>query len=303
MPLRLPLGTLQLGLVEFGSGGDGRFPILKRLSASQVVPRERGRRGLAVDEQRRLRVDRRWATSRRAERRAAVHPAARRPRPSRCFEPELAREIAARSPLGAAADLRPAVPGPRSGRGRDRLPPVRPGCARSPTARCRRRCGARCRPTARPTRRSRAARRRPRGVLRRPARPGASRYRGGGEHRARRAPRSAALHALPRHRQGDLRPGRHAEPVTCPWCEGTGRYQPGHDAQAARGERVLALADHQRPDLALFLEQLDRVLARLAGEQREPRRRVVGSTASIRPSTLTLSGSSPPSTVSSTRSP
>ena len=45
MPLRLPLGTLQLGLVEFGSGGDGRFPILKRLSASQVVPRERGVEG------------------------------------------------------------------------------------------------------------------------------------------------------------------------------------------------------------------------------------------------------------------
>jgi DnaJ-class molecular chaperone len=24
------------------------------------------------------------------------------------------------------------------------------------------------------------------------------------------------------------------QPVTCPWCEGSGRYQPGHDAQAAR---------------------------------------------------------------------
>jgi DnaJ-class molecular chaperone len=22
--------------------------------------------------------------------------------------------------------------------------------------------------------------------------------------------------------------------VTCPWCEGSGRFQPGHDAQAAR---------------------------------------------------------------------
>ena len=22
--------------------------------------------------------------------------------------------------------------------------------------------------------------------------------------------------------------------VTCPWCDGTGEYQPGHDAQAAR---------------------------------------------------------------------
>jgi DnaJ-class molecular chaperone len=24
------------------------------------------------------------------------------------------------------------------------------------------------------------------------------------------------------------------KPVTCPWCEGTGRYDPEHDAQAAR---------------------------------------------------------------------
>jgi DnaJ-class molecular chaperone len=27
------------------------------------------------------------------------------------------------------------------------------------------------------------------------------------------------------------------EPVTCPWCEGTGLYQRDHDAQAARRER------------------------------------------------------------------
>jgi hypothetical protein len=24
--------------------------------------------------------------------------------------------------------------------------------------------------------------------------------------------------------------------VACPWCEGTGRYTPGHDAQASRRE-------------------------------------------------------------------
>jgi DnaJ-class molecular chaperone len=28
--------------------------------------------------------------------------------------------------------------------------------------------------------------------------------------------------------------GGTAHPVTCPWCEGTGRFTPGHDAQAAR---------------------------------------------------------------------
>ena len=45
-PLRLPLGVLQLGLVERG-GPDamGRFPILRRLSATTVVPREHGIEG------------------------------------------------------------------------------------------------------------------------------------------------------------------------------------------------------------------------------------------------------------------
>jgi hypothetical protein len=48
-PLRVPLGTLQLGLVDPGganaNGMIGRFPILKRLSATAVVPREQGIEG------------------------------------------------------------------------------------------------------------------------------------------------------------------------------------------------------------------------------------------------------------------
>src|SRR4051812_32657599 len=47
--LRLPLGTLQLGLVDPGparlGGMAGRFPILKRLSATAVIPREQGIEG------------------------------------------------------------------------------------------------------------------------------------------------------------------------------------------------------------------------------------------------------------------
>ena len=102
MPLRLPLGTLQLGLVEFGSGGDGRLPVLKRLSASQVLPRDRGVEG--------------WLWTRGGgsaltvlgEARDAPNAALLFTRPLgteavACFEPEAAREIAARSPLGAAA--------------------------------------------------------------------------------------------------------------------------------------------------------------------------------------------------------
>ena len=102
MPLRLPLGTLQLGLVEFGSGGDGRFPILKRLSASQVVPRERGVEGWL------------WTSSGGSaltvlgDTRNAPNAALLFTRPLgtgavACFEPDAAREIAAHSPLGAAA--------------------------------------------------------------------------------------------------------------------------------------------------------------------------------------------------------
>ena len=45
-PLRLPLGTLQIGLAERGSASaEGRFPILRRLSTTTVVPREHGIEG------------------------------------------------------------------------------------------------------------------------------------------------------------------------------------------------------------------------------------------------------------------
>jgi len=45
-PLQLPLGTLQIGLVEGGSShAAGRFPILRRLSATTVIPREHGIEG------------------------------------------------------------------------------------------------------------------------------------------------------------------------------------------------------------------------------------------------------------------
>jgi hypothetical protein len=48
-PLRLPLGRLQIGLVDRGaaraSGPVGRFPVLRRLSATAVLPREEGVEG------------------------------------------------------------------------------------------------------------------------------------------------------------------------------------------------------------------------------------------------------------------
>jgi hypothetical protein len=105
-PLRLPLGTLQLGLVDPGSaragGMVGRFPILKRLSATAVVPREQGIEGWL------------W-TSLGGSALTVLGDAEDAPNAAllftkplgddavECFVPEMAEEIAARSPLGAPA--------------------------------------------------------------------------------------------------------------------------------------------------------------------------------------------------------
>ena len=105
-PLRVPLGTLQLGLVDPGAsratGVAGRFPILKRLSATAVVPREQGIEGwlwtslggsaltvLGDDED--------------APNAALLFTKPLGDDAMACFEPETAQEIAARSPLGAPA--------------------------------------------------------------------------------------------------------------------------------------------------------------------------------------------------------
>jgi hypothetical protein len=104
--LRIPLGTLQFGLVDRGSarsgGMTGRFPILKRLSATAVVPREQGVEGWL------------WtslggsALTVLGDPDDAPNGALLFTKPLgddavACFEPEAAQEIAARSPLGAPA--------------------------------------------------------------------------------------------------------------------------------------------------------------------------------------------------------
>jgi hypothetical protein len=105
-PLRLPLGTLQLGLVDPGSarpdGLAGRFPVLKRLSATAVIPREQGIEGWL------------WtslggsALTVLGDPEDAPNAALLFTKPLgddavACFVPEIAEEIAARSPLGAPA--------------------------------------------------------------------------------------------------------------------------------------------------------------------------------------------------------
>jgi hypothetical protein len=105
-PLRLPLGTLQLGLIDPGTarpgGMTGRFPILKRLSPTSVVPREQGIEGWL------------W-TSLGGSALTVLGDAEDAPNAAllftkplgddavACFAPEIAEEIAARSPLGAPA--------------------------------------------------------------------------------------------------------------------------------------------------------------------------------------------------------
>jgi hypothetical protein len=105
-PLTLPLGTLQLGLVDRGPAraGDieGRFPVLKRLTATAVVPREEGLEG--------------WLWTRQSgsaltllcDADVAPNAALLFTKPLgedvvRAFELQVAEEIAARSPLGAPA--------------------------------------------------------------------------------------------------------------------------------------------------------------------------------------------------------
>jgi hypothetical protein len=105
-PLRLPLGTLQLGLVDPGSARPGklagRFAILKRLSANAVIPREEGLEGWL------------WtslggsALTVLGDEDDAPNAALLFTKPLgedavACFEDDAAAEIAARSPLGAPA--------------------------------------------------------------------------------------------------------------------------------------------------------------------------------------------------------
>jgi hypothetical protein len=106
-PLRLALGQLQLGLVDPGparaGAGTGRFAVLRRLSATAVIPREQGVEGWL------------WtgaagsALTVLGDEDDAPNAALLFTKPlgeeaiAAAFVPEAAEEIAARSPLGAPA--------------------------------------------------------------------------------------------------------------------------------------------------------------------------------------------------------
>ena len=102
-PLKLALGMLQIGIVERGgTSAQGRFPILRRLSATAIVPREHGIEGWL------------WtkaggsALTMLGDPGLAPNAALLFTKPLgeehlSAFAPESLAEIAARSPLGAPA--------------------------------------------------------------------------------------------------------------------------------------------------------------------------------------------------------
>jgi hypothetical protein len=102
-PLKLALGMLQIGIVELGSAdAKSRFPILRRLSATAIIPREHGVEG--------------WLWTRtggsamtvigdpdKAPNAALLFTKPLGEDHLRSFAPAALEEIAARSPLGSPA--------------------------------------------------------------------------------------------------------------------------------------------------------------------------------------------------------
>jgi hypothetical protein len=109
-PLRLPLGVLHLGLVERGSAspgrGTGRFPVLRRLTPTSIIPREEGVEGWLWTS------DGGSALTTLGDPEDAPNAALLFTKPlgpeqlEPCLQPDALAAIVARSPLGV-----PAVPG------------------------------------------------------------------------------------------------------------------------------------------------------------------------------------------------
>ena len=140
-PLKLTLGQLHLGMVDRGSakvkGQAGRFPILKRLSATAVVPREQGIEGWLWTSTGGSALTVVGDEDAAPTRRPAVHQAAH----ARAAQADdgHARVRGARRPLAARRARRPRPPVPRRTSPQTPRPRSAPTacCARSPTARCR----------------------------------------------------------------------------------------------------------------------------------------------------------------------
>ena len=83
-PLILPLGAIAVAAAEPGPAralpDEGRFPILRRIARTKVVPREEGVEGWLWTTRRRLRVPVAVRGRRGAQRRARVHASAGRGR-------------------------------------------------------------------------------------------------------------------------------------------------------------------------------------------------------------------------------
>ena len=102
-PLKLSLGMLQIGIIERGAAsGDGRFPILRRLSATAVVPREHGIEGWLWTRSGGTSMTM-LGDSDEAPNAALLFTKPLGEEHLTAFAPEALADIAARSPLGAPA--------------------------------------------------------------------------------------------------------------------------------------------------------------------------------------------------------
>ncbi len=230
-PLKLTLGQLHLGMVDRGSakvkGQVGRFPILKRLSATAVVPREQGIEGWL------------W-TSTGGSALTVVGDEDAAPSGALLFTKPLTAEqleptmethafeaLADRSPLGVPAILGLLFRVAEPVRRRDRVSLLRPAAPAHRPRGAAHACGGRSRATDPPIRRSPAARSRAPVRWPRPA----------SEYPARPMEHDPGTCTACRG-SGELISGLGGEPhrVRCPWCDGTGRFDAARDAQAPARE-------------------------------------------------------------------
>ena len=155
-PLILPLGAIAVAAAEQGSAralpNEGRFPILRRIAGTKVVPREEGVEGWL------------WTTGGGSaflslcEDDEAPNVALVFTHPlgedllNRIFVPECVATVAARSAARLARRLRPAHARQRRAACAEHVPQVQHRESADGQGSRRRRSGARCRPTSRPIR-------------------------------------------------------------------------------------------------------------------------------------------------------
>ena len=233
-PLAMPLGAIAVAAAETGSAralaNEGRFPVLRRISSSAVVPREEGVEGWL------------WTSTGGSaflslcEDDAAPNAALLFTHPlgedlvARTFEPDFVATLASRSPLGSPAvygllmRVNDVLRAQNTFRKYNVANPLTDKEV-PPTLRRALPTDVSADPAVRFNDSARAV------ALRRAARPGLS---GSATVRGVSDEPLDPQACRPCRGTGSVISNLGGSPstVTCPWCEGSGRYTPGHDAQA-----------------------------------------------------------------------